>query len=431
MNSDQLQATTVSNRSSPTSSQRPRNFSKPRKFYSSLDRAFAKRRKQLNNWLAGAKSKKKDKHPHIHKRVRMTKAFNNPIIRPVEHHSWESLQTFNAAACYADGKVHFFYRALGDDYISRIGYATSIDGVTIHKRLKYPIYNIITHYDEDPEVLRHRYDAADTYASGGGWAGCEDPRVTFIDETNTLFMFYVAFDGYNMPRVAMTSISMDDILTHDWNWKPAQIISPPGVIDKSGVLFPEKIKGKYVIMHRIFPDILIDFVDTLEFPKGTYLKGEHRIRIRPDHWDSRKIGAGAPPLKTKHGWLLIYYGVDDRNASQYKMGAMLLDHDDPRKVLYRTNAPIVEPTNWYENEGHKTGIVYPCGAVIKDDSLYVYYGGADTVVCVAYAELDTFIYQLMHHKRPVLKEMAGRVASVFKTVRIPGKRMLTKKPPIS
>lgn len=410
--------------SDPSSS--AKKTTRPRRFYSSLDRAFAKRRKKLNDWLLGSSDQEEKKKRH---RVKMTKSFSNPIITPQGHHSWESLQTFNAAACYIDGKVHFFYRALGDDYISRIGYATSEDGINIDMRLNYPVYNIITHYDEDPEVLRHAYSAKDIYASGGGWAGCEDPRVTCIDDM--LYMFYVAFDGYNMPRIAMTSISIDDIRTHNWNWKPAQIISPPGIVDKSGVLFPEKINGKYVIMHRIFPDILIDYVDSLDFPRGSYLNGTHRISVREGHWDSRKIGAGAPPLKTKHGWLLLYYGVDDRNASQYKMGAMLLDLEDPSKVLYRTDEPIIEPSHWYENEGHKAGIVYPCGAVIVDDMLYVYYGGADTVVCVAHAPLETFLQQLIQHKRPILSEFADKISSLFKMVRIPRRRLLTKKPPLS
>ena len=88
--------------------------------------------------------------------------------------------------------------------------------------------------------------------------------------------------------------------------------------------------------------------------------------------DRRKMGAGAPPLKTNHGWLLIYYGVDEKDASKYKMGAMLLDLNDPTKVLHRSSHPIIEPSDWYENEGHKAGIVYPCGALVKDGKLIIY-----------------------------------------------------------
>lgn len=382
----------------------PTRARKIKRFYSSLAQAFSRRTKRFSKFLSGA-DEKYEKKPV--RKVHVAKADHNPILRPVEHHDWESIQTFNAAAFERNGAVHFFYRALGSDYVSRIGYATSRDGLFIDTRLPYPVYSIISHDEHD---IFPTYDSLQ-YSSGGGWAGCEDPRVTFIDDR--LYMFYVAFDGRNMPRIAMTSIAGDDIDNHVWNWMPAQIISQPGVVDKSGVLFPEKVNGKYVIMHRIFPDILIDFVDTLDFPRGTYLKGEYRIKIRPGEWDSRKIGAGAPPLKTKHGWLLIYYGVDEKDASKYKMGAMLLDLHDPTKVLYRSDHPIVEPSHWYENEGHKAGIVYPCGALIKDDKLIIYYGGADTVVCAAYADLETFLHQLMDKKQPVLQRMLAGLKKTF------------------
>ena len=148
-------------------------------------------------------------------------------------------------------------------------------------------------------------------------------------------------------------------------------------------------------MHRVFPNILIDFVDSLDFDGRTYLKGEHKIAPRSNEWwDSRKIGAGAPPLKTKDGWLLIYQAVDDKDASEYKVGAMLLDLNDPTKVLYRSAQPILEPREDYENHGFKAGVVYPCGAVIKDGTLFVYYGGADSYVCVATAKLDKFLNNL-------------------------------------
>ena len=148
-------------------------------------------------------------------------------------------------------------------------------------------------------------------------------------------------------------------------------------------------------MHRVFPNILIDFVDSLDFDGQSYLLGEKHIPPRsPEWWDSRKIGAGAPPLKTDEGWLLIYQAVDDKDASEYKVGAMLLDLEDPSQVLYRSSQPILEPRQSYENNGFKAGIVYPCGAVFKDDTLFVYYGGSDSYVCVATAPLQEFLENL-------------------------------------
>jgi predicted GH43/DUF377 family glycosyl hydrolase len=102
-------------------------------------------------------------------------------------------------------------------------------------------------------------------------------------------------------RLALTSILLDDFLNKRWNWSKPVLISKPGIIDKSGCLLPEKIKGKYVFFHRVFPNILIDYVDDLSFGENRYLKGQYQIKVRPNMWDSRKIGAGAPPIKTKDG----------------------------------------------------------------------------------------------------------------------------------
>lgn len=318
----------------------------------------------------------------------LNKAKTNPLITPRGENSWEAFTTFNPAAIYEGGKVHILYRAQGHDYVSVVGYASSDDGLTISDRHNLPCYIPKEKFEES------NGPAVAALMSGGGFGGCEDPRLTRIGDK--IYMTYVAFNGCSEPRIALTSISVGDFLDHRWFWEKPVLISPPGVIDKSAVIFPEKVNGKYVILHRVFPDILLDFVDSLEFDGTAWLKGEYRIKIRPDHWDSRKIGAGAPPLKTTDGWLLIYYSVDERDDRRYKIGAMLLDLADPTKVLYRTNNPVLEPNERYENEGFKAGVAYPCGAVIIAETLFVYYGGADTVVCVATAHLPDFLNNLKH-----------------------------------
>jgi predicted GH43/DUF377 family glycosyl hydrolase len=324
----------------------------------------------------------------IRKSYQLTKPNNNPLISPKSENAWEAFNTFNPAAIYEAGKVHIFYRAQGFDYISSIGYATSSDGSVIDKRLPQPIFSPTQPFEstKKPGQLNTAY-------ASGGCGGCEDPRVTRVEDR--VYMTYVAFDGVTEPRIALTSISLKNFLNQNWLWKKPVLISPPGVVDKSACLLPEKINGQYVIFHRIFPDILIDFVDSLDFSGGKYLKGQYRIKPRsPMWWDSRKIGAGAPPLKTRDGWLLIYQAVDDKEGYRYKVGAMLLNLDDPTKVLYRSRQPIIEPNQWYDNDGFKAGVVYPCGAVIIGDTLFVYYGGADSYVCVATANLENFLHQL-------------------------------------
>lgn len=343
-------------------------------------------------------------HHKAEKHTKLVKHEANPIIAPNLDNDWEAFNTFNPAALYTEGKVHILYRAQGFDYISSIGYASSDDGITIDDRSKEPIF---AHFINNKGEADINYD----FVSGGGFGGCEDPRITKIDDR--VYMTYVAFDGITPPRLALTHIHIDDFLNKRWLWSKPVLISKPGIVDKSGCLLPEKINGKYVVFHRIFPNILIDYVDDLNFDgKTKFLKGEHQIKIRPDMWDSRKIGAGAPPVKTKDGWLLIYYGVDDKNDSKYHIGAMLLDLKDPTKVLYRSSKPILEANEIYEMNGFKPGIAYPCGAVVIKDKLLVYYGGADSVVCVATASLETFLDNLKLNKPAYLRNVQVREVTV-------------------
>jgi beta-1,2-mannobiose phosphorylase / 1,2-beta-oligomannan phosphorylase len=323
---------------------------------------------------------------------------NNPIIAPRPDKPWESRAAFNSAAVYEDGKVHFLYRALGDKDLSVLGYATSTDGLNIDERSDEPVYIPRESFETPGQNVFKTF--ADHFMSGGGYGGIEDPRLTKVD--NTFYMTYVAFDGANPPRVALTSITVDDFLNRRWDkWEKPKLISAPGMINKSAVIFPEKIKGKYVVYHRIYPNLLVDYVDDLSF-ENKFLQAHHYIPPRKNFWDSKKIGAGAPPMKTEDGWLLIYQSVGYQDPGRYKIGAMLLDLENPSKVIARTNSPIVEPVESYENDGFKAGVVYPCGAVTMKNKLHVYYGGADTVVCAASTDLDRFLGEMKRNREPKL-----------------------------
>lgn len=270
------------------------------------------------------------------------KVDDNPILTPDKNNSWESLAVFNPTALYDEEKekVHMLYRAVGDDWRSVFGYANSNDGIHIDSKLDSPAYVPRTHF----EGQNIPQDPGSPFSSGPGIGGCEDPRLTRIGDR--VYLTYVAYDGWSGPRVSLSSISYSDFEENLWNWSDPVLISKPGVIDKNAVIFPEKINGRYAIMHRVFPDILIDYVDSLDFDGKTFLAGEHKISPRPFGWDSRKIGAGPPPVKTDLGWLLIYHGVDDLADHKYQIGAMILDLKDPTKVLYRSTQPIISPTDW-------------------------------------------------------------------------------------
>jgi len=318
----------------------------------------------------------------------------NPIISPRLENEWESWQTFNPGVIWLDGNVHFLYRAVGRDGISRLGYAVSKDGFTINDRLPNPVYE---HRTGDRRFIIY------SYFSGGSFGGAEDPRLIRVDDEDVLYMTYTACD--NGLRIGLTSIKVDDFINKKWKWRPPMLISPPDEVHKNWLIFPEKINGQYAILHGINPKIEVEYRDNLDFDDTNYIRSHHSHCARnpiKECWDKWLRGSGAPPLKTRDGWLLFYHAMDN-DWSKYKVGAMLLDLNDPTKILYRAKEPILEPEEIYENNGYKPGIVYISGAVIKDGDLLVYYGCSDSHVSVAYANLDAFLEALKKEAKPKLK----------------------------
>ena len=331
----------------------------------------------------GRKRRPARKKPHQEKSfTSVVKHIDNPIISPDQSVPWRSWQTFNPAALYLNNKVHLLYRAIGNDGVSRFGYANSIDGFHIDEHPTEPAYR------EKIETA----SVVQTPTSGGSFAGCEDPRMVHILEEKTIYITYTSC--VNGLRVALSSINEDDFLGKRWNWKKPQHISAPHEVHKNWVLFPEKINGSYAFLHALNP-ISIAYVDSLDF-NGAYIPSHYSPGKPTDsRWDSYIRGAGPPPIKTEYGWLLFYHAMNHRMMAEYKVGAMLLDIHDPTKILYRSHAPILAPEELYEKHGYKGGVVYILGAAVKDNTLLLYYGGADSYVCVAHAKFDTFLSELM------------------------------------
>lgn len=308
----------------------------------------------------------KNVNSHFPVSLKVEKPLSEPLMTPTSN-SWESKAVFNPAAFYNGEYVHLLYRAMDEKNTSVFGYARSQDGLSIDKRLDEPVYV-------------PRADFEDKKNPGGN-SGCEDPRITVIGEK--MYVCYTAYDGVNPPRIALTSIGISDFLSGNFNnWKYPVLISSPGIDDKDAAIFPEKINGKYVIIHRIQNSIVLDYVDSLDFDGKNWLRSIDFIPPREDSWDSEKIGFCTPPLKTNQGWLVLYHGVS-RISHEYRVGAMLLDLNNPSIVLSRTLWPILEPETRFEREGIVKNVVFPCGAVLINDNIYIYYGGADRVVCVA------------------------------------------------
>lgn len=316
---------------------------------------------------------------------------NNPVMSPHAHHDWENVGTFNPGALQdKEGNVHLLYRAIGGGGLSSVGHAESKDGINF-KRSLYPVFQPPRPPQNDPKEPRI-YNPS-YYTSGGGWGGCEDPRAVQIEDR--IYMTYVAFEGWGSIKMAVTSISEEDFKKKKWNWKKPVVISPEGETHKNWVLFPEKINGKFAILHGISPNILIDYLDSLDnFYSKEKIKSKPPKGGRQEFWDNWVRGAGPPPIKTSAGWLLLYHAMDKNDPNKYKIGAMILDLNDPKKILYRAPKPILSPEMPYENDG-KPGVVYASGAIVRDDKLYVYYGGGDKHVCVAETKLQPLLDWLM------------------------------------
>ncbi len=334
----------------------------------------------------------------------------NPIMTP-SHYSWESQAVFNPGAVISKGSVHLFYRALGDDGVSRIGYASSTDGVNFDTRLTHPVY-IAQNYEEASKhwpftsPARLTYNPS-IYVSGGGWGGCEDPRTVIID--GVVYMTFNMFNGWYSMRVAVTSIKEEDLLNKRWNWQNFSYLSRPGDRQKNWVLFPEKINGKFALFHNLDKGdpsrvhiAYLHRLNTLEAPTAKEAPDPQQIRDHDVAWHYRTRSVASPPIKTKDGWLLLYHAMERNDPNRYKVGAMLLDLKDPEKVLYRASQPILEPDEWYEND-YKPGVVYASGAVVKDGTLLVYYGGGDKYIAVASIELTELLNAIKQGKVVKLK----------------------------
>ncbi len=293
---------------------------------------------------------------------------HNPILT-LQGRGFESRAVFNAATIDINGSVYILYRAMDAANTSTIGLAISKDGVAIDERLPEPIY-----------IPREDFEAK--RGSSTGNSGCEDPRIVRINDT--LYMTYTAYDGVRAPSGAVSSISVDDFLARRFDrWSKPFLLTPEGVDDKDLSLLPEKIDGNYLLYHRINNQICADLLPDLASGKRV----SRCIEImapRRGMWDGAKVGSAAPPIKVGDKWLMIYHGIS-RHAT-YSLGAALLGADGTT-LLARTADPIFEPLEKYEKEGEVANVVFSCGTVVRGDTLFLYYGGADKVIGVATASL--------------------------------------------
>ncbi len=287
--------------------------------------------------------------------IKLKRVSQKPVLVPNSGSTWEAGAVYNCAAVYKDKLVHLVYRATDitsngsmGKYINNLGYAVSSDGINFN-RLRDPIL-----VNDIAQEAR----------------GPEDPRIVEID--GTYHMMYTGFGGRFPGDYRISYATSSNLIT----WQRHGIVLDEA--NKDASLFPEKIGGKYMLLHRRPPDIWMAFSEDLKN------WDEHRILMKaiPDSdWENEKIGIAGPPIKTESGWLLIYHGVSKSHT--YSLGIAELDLENPSQVISRQSEPILEPELDWEINGHVPNVVFSCGQVIKDGELYVYYGAADTVIGVA------------------------------------------------
>lgn len=301
---------------------------------------------------------------------KLRRLVDQPILAPIPEHPWESAAVFNCAVTVHEGKIYMIYRAADRDFAvlrrptpeaalkftSSLGCAVSSDGITFQREAQ-PIYT----------------GAGEQEA----W-GVEDPRLSRIGDT--YYMVYTAFGGRSWDDHRIALASSKDLRT--WERHGVLLAEP----NKDGALLEDQVAGGYLLFHRRLPHIWTAVSSDLQEWQ------DHQILMEtiPGGWEEFKIGIAGPPLRIRQGYLMIYHAVDKNHT--YRLGAALLDGENPRKVVRRLPEPILEPELEWEKAGHVPNVVFSCGQVVKDDFLYVYYGAADRVIGVAGIELSKIVF---------------------------------------
>ena len=339
----------------------------------------------------------------------MIKVKKEGIILSKTDLEFENEGVLNPAAMQEGESVHLFYRSVQKGNFSTIGYCRLDGPLTVAERWNEPFMV--------PEFEYEKH-------------GVEDPRIVKIDDL--YYLSYTAYDGTNARGALATSkdlvhfkkqglivppitfarfISLvqsdgvDERYYHD-NKFYNPVADPEKKVmlwDKNVVFFPRRIKENLVFLHRIRPGIQIVSVKnladlTMKFWENYFLKLQEHILIDPlfAH-ESGYIGSGCPPIETEHGWLLIYHGAEEtaKGMVYSACAAALLDLDNPGKVISRLPYALFSPEYEWELKGDVNNVVFPTGTALFGDTLFIYYGAADSHVACASVSLSELLKELL------------------------------------
>jgi len=335
------------------------------------------------------------------------------ILLGKTENSYESEGVLNPAAIKVENEIHLFYRAVAKGNFSTIGYCNLSSPMVINKRNTSPVL-----FPEFP------YEAQ----------GVEDPRIVKIE--NTYYLSYTAYDGINALGALATSTDLK-------TWVKHGIIVPKltyeeflhltesrGTLnekykrfneflqshekqdrrslmwDKNLIFFPRLIAGKYIFLHRIKPDIQIvvgiNKLEelTIQFWQEYFMNFDKYIVLSPKYpHEVSYVGSGCPPIETTEGWLMIYHGVHDTvKGYVYSACAALLDLNNPEKEISRLPYPLFYPEKIWELKGEVNNVCFPTGAIVENETLYIYYGAADERIAVCSINMKELLSELLLHK---------------------------------
>ena len=292
---------------------------------------------------------------------------DNPILT-VKDWPYKANSVFNAAAVEVKEQTLLLVRVEDFRGISHLTVAQSEDGVSNWK------------IDPKPTILPEPKDHPEEI-----W-GIEDPRITWLSDLQKWVIVYTAFSRGG-PLVSLATTS--DFRRFE---RLGPVMTPE---DKDAAIFPVRFQSRWAMLHRPvvrFPSIPAHI--WISFSPDLKHWGDHQSLILAREggwWDANKIGLSTPPLETQEGWLILYHGVRSTASGViYRLGLALLDLEDPTRVLKRSDEWVFGPKAPYEREGDVDDVVFPCGWIRKGDSIYMYYGAADSCIALATASQDSF-----------------------------------------
>ena len=292
----------------------------------------------------------------------------NPLLT-ADDWPYRTNSVFNAGATKVEDNTLLLVRVEDHRGFSHLTVAKSKNGIDSWKIDKKPTFR--PDPDNYPEEI---------------W-GIEDPRITYLKEQKK---WVIAYTAYSMAGPLVSLATTKNF--HSFN-RIGPVFPPE---NKDAALFPIKFNGQFAMLHRPASTIVgIGKHIWISFSPDLKHWGGHKLLIHARQggfWDANKIGLSPPPLQTPEGWLVLYHGIRHTVSGDiYRLGLALLDLEDPSKMLNRSDEWVFGPKEQYERSGDVNNIVFPCGWVEEKGEIRLYYGGADTCICLAKAKLSNLI----------------------------------------